>query len=150
MTRRRTPAAILALDAMVVTDRREIKAGDFFTGLFETALDGGEIIIAIRFEAPEKASYQKFANLASRYAMTGVFVARRDNGDVRVAVTGAGSDGVFRHAGLESALAAGNWSPDAVTNVTVDPSDLLSNLHATAPYRANLIKVMARRAVAAA
>lgn len=143
------PAAILALDAMVVTDRREIKAGDFFTGLFETALDGGEIIIAIRFEAPEKASYQKFANPASRYAMTGVFVARRDNGDVRVAVTGAGSDGVFRHAGLESAL-AGNWSPDAVINVAVDPSDLLSDLHATAPYRANLIKVMARRAVAAA
>ncbi|ASY64501.1 Carbon monoxide dehydrogenase medium chain [Sinorhizobium sojae CCBAU 05684] len=143
------PAAILALDATVVTDRREIKAGDFFTGLFETALDGGEIIIALRFEAPEKASYQKFANPASRYAMAGVFVARRDNGDVRVAVTGAGSDGVFRHAGIESAL-AGNWSPDAVTSVAVNPSDLLSDLHATAPYRANLIKVMARRAVAAA
>ncbi|MCA1492677.1 xanthine dehydrogenase family protein subunit M [Ensifer sp. NBAIM29] len=143
------PAAILALDAMVVTDRREIRAGDFFTGLFETVLSDREIIIAIRFEAPERASYQKFANPASRYAMTGVFVARRDVGDVRVAVTGAGSNGVFRHAGLESAL-AGNWSPDAVANVTVDPSDLLSDLHATAPYRANLIKVMTKRAVAAA
>ncbi|HXV31565.1 MAG TPA: xanthine dehydrogenase family protein subunit M [Sinorhizobium sp.] len=143
------PAAMLALDATIVTNSREIKAGDFFTGLFETALHSGEIITAVRFEAPAKASYQKFPNPASRYAMTGVFVVRRDNGDVRVAVTGAGSNGVFRHPGLEAALAA-NWSPDAVTNVTVDDSDMMADLHATAPYRANLVKVMTKRAVAAA
>ena len=143
------PAAMLGLDAVIVTDRREIKADDFFTGLFETALEEGEIITAVRFDAPAKAAYRKFANPASRYAMTGVFVARRDNGDVRVAVTGAGSDGVFRHPGLEAALSA-NWSPDAVANVTVDASDLLTDLHASAAYRANLIKVMTKRAVAAA
>jgi carbon-monoxide dehydrogenase medium subunit len=143
------PAAMLALDATIVTDRREIKAGDFFTGLFETALENGEIVTAVRFEAPVKAAYQKFANPASRYAMAGVFVARRDDGAVRVAVTGAGADGVFRHPGIEAALAA-NWSPDAVANVTIDASALLSDLHASAAYRANLVKVMAKRAVAAA
>jgi aerobic carbon-monoxide dehydrogenase medium subunit len=143
------PAAILALDATIATNSREIKASDFFTGLFETALQSGEIITAVSFEAPAKAAYQKFPNPASRYAMTGVFVVRRDDGDVCVAITGAGSNGVFRHADLEAALAA-NWSPDAVANVTVDPADLLADLHATAPYRANLIKVMTKRAVAAA
>ncbi|OAP39132.1 carbon monoxide dehydrogenase [Sinorhizobium glycinis] len=143
------PAAMLGLDAVIVTDRREIMAGDFFTGLFETALEEGEIITAVRFETPAKAAYRKFPNPASRYAMTGVFVARRDNGDVRVAVTGAGSNGVFRHSGLEAALSA-NWSPDAVANVTVDASDLLADLHASAAYRANLVKVMTKRAVAAA
>ncbi len=142
------PAAMLALDAVIVTDRREIKAGDFFTGLFETALEDGEIITAVRFDAPAKAAYQKFANPASRYAMAGVFVAKRDNGDVRVAVTGAGSSGVFRHPDLEAALSA-NWSPDAVANVTVDGSDMLSDLHASAAYRANLVKVMTKRAVSA-
>ncbi|WEX77156.1 xanthine dehydrogenase family protein subunit M [Sinorhizobium numidicum] len=143
------PAAMLALDAVIVTNNRELTAGDFFTGLFETALEEGEIITAVRFEAPAKAAYQKFRNPASRYAITGVFVAQRDNGDVRVAVTGAGSNGVFRHQGLEAALAA-NWSPDAVANVTVDAADLLSDLHASAAYRANLVKVMTKRAVAAA
>ncbi|PDT41148.1 MULTISPECIES: FAD binding domain-containing protein [Sinorhizobium] len=143
------PAAMLGLDAVIVTDRREIKADDFFTDLFETALEEGEIITAARFDAPAKAAYQKFANPASRYAMTGVFVARRDDGNVRVAVTGAGSNGVFRHNGLEAALSA-NWSPDAVANVTVDASDLLTDLHASAAYRANLVKVMTKRAVAAA
>ncbi|ASY70642.1 FAD binding domain-containing protein [Sinorhizobium fredii] len=143
------PAAMLALDAVIVTDRREIKAAAFFTGLFETALEEGEIITAVRFDAPAKAAYQKFANPASRYAMAGVFVARRDNGDVRVGVTGAGSSGVFRHPGLEAALSA-NWSPDAVANVTVDASDLLTDLHASAAYRANLVRVMTKRAVAAA
>lgn len=142
------PAAMLGLDAVIVTDRREIKAAAFFTGLFETALEEGEIITAVRFDAPAKAAYQKFPNPASRYAMAGVFVARRDNGDVRVAVTGAGSSGVFRHPGLEAALAA-NWSPDAVANVTVDASDLLTDLHASAAYRANLVRVMTKRAIAA-
>ncbi|WP_026619985.1 aerobic carbon-monoxide dehydrogenase medium subunit [Ensifer sp. WSM1721] len=143
------PAAMLALDAVIVTDRREISAGDFFIGLFETALEEGEIITAVRFEAPARAAYQKFPNPASRYAMTGVFVVSRDNGDVRVAVTGAGSDGVFRHPGLEAALSA-NWAPDAVANVTIEAADLLSDLHASAAYRANLVKVMTKRAVAAA
>ena len=142
------PAAMLALDAVIVTDRREIKADDYFVGLFETALEDGEIVTAVRFEAPAKAAYQKFPNPASRYAMTGAFVARRDDGKVRVAVTGAGSNGVFRHSGLEAALAA-NWSPDAVANVTVDAADMLSDIHASAAYRANLVKVMAKRAVAA-
>lgn len=143
------PAAMLALDAVIVTDRREVKAEDFFTGLFETALEDGEIVTAVRFEAPAKAAYRKFPNPASRYAMTGVFVVRRDDGAVRVGVTGAGSDGVFRHRDLEAALAA-NWSPGAVDNVKVDDSNLLSDIHASAAYRANLVKVMTKRAVAAA
>ncbi|MBB4065164.1 FAD binding domain-containing protein [Gellertiella hungarica] len=140
------PSAMLALDATIVTDRREIAASDFFQGLFTTALEEGEMITAIRFEAPEKAGYAKFPNPASRYAMTGVFVARR-GGAVRVAVTGAGADGVFRHEGLELAL-SGNWAPDAVGGVSIDPTNLMSDLHASSEYRANLVKVMAKRAVA--
>ncbi|MGV1836485.1 FAD binding domain-containing protein [Rhizobium rhizogenes] len=142
------PSAMLGLGATIVTDKRQITADDFFTGLFETALEDGELITAITFEAPEKAGYAKFPNPASRYAMTGVFVAKGVGG-VRVAVTGSGADGVFRHAGMEQALAA-NWAPDAVANATVDSSALMSDLHATAEYRANLMKVMAKRAVAAA
>ncbi|WP_271025374.1 xanthine dehydrogenase family protein subunit M [Rhizobium sp. RCAM05973] len=142
------PSAMLALNATIVTDRRQIAAEDFFTGLFETALKGGELITAVTFEAPEKAGYAKFPNPASRYAMTGVFVAKSGAG-VRVAVTGAGADGVFRQSDMEQELAA-NWLPDAITSVTVDPAALLSDLHATAEYRANLVKVMAKRAVAAA
>ncbi len=143
------PAALLALDAVVVTNAREIKAGDFFTGLFETALEEEEIIVAVTFDAPEKAAYAKFRNPASRYAMTGVFVARRGSGEVRAAVTGAGADGVFRHEGIEAALAT-SWSADALAGVTIDASDLLSDIHASSEYRANLVKVMAKRAVAAA
>jgi carbon-monoxide dehydrogenase medium subunit len=141
------PAAMLGLGATIVTDRREIAADDFFVGLFETALDEDEIITAVRFTAPERAGYAKFANPASRFAMTGVFVSKGAAG-VRVAVTGAGSGGVFRHEGLEAAL-AGDWSPGALAGVKVDPTDLMSDLHATAEYRANLVKVMAKRAVAA-
>ncbi len=143
------PAAMLGLGATIVTNRREIAADDFFTGLFETALEDSEIIVAVTFDAPAKAAYQKFASPASRYAMTGVFVAKRDNGEVRVAVTGAGADGVFRQAEMEAALSA-NWSPDALAGINVSASDLLSDLHADAAYRANLVKVMAKRAVAAA
>ncbi|NVP53722.1 FAD binding domain-containing protein [Mycoplana rhizolycopersici] len=142
------PSAMLALGAMIVTDRRRIAADDFFTGLFETALNEDEIIVAVEFAAPEKAGYSKFPNPASRYAMTGVFVAKSASG-VRVGVTGAGSDGVFRHSGMEQAL-AGNFSPDALSGVTTDPADMLSDLHGSAEYRANLVNVMARRAVAAA
>ncbi|HCL67573.1 MAG TPA: carbon monoxide dehydrogenase [Rhizobium sp.] len=142
------PAAMLGLGATIVTDRREIPADDFFLGLFETALWEGEIITAVRFRAPEKAGYAKFANPASRFAMTGVFVSKAESG-VRVAVTGAGSNGVFRHSGMESALSA-SWSPQALANVTIDATDLMSDLHCSADYRVNLIKVMAKRAVASA
>ncbi|MFY8102122.1 MAG: FAD binding domain-containing protein [Allorhizobium sp.] len=141
------PSAVLGLGATVVTNAREIAADDFFVGLFETALADDEIITAIRFDAPERAGYAKFPNPASRYAMTGVFVSKGAGG-VRVAVTGAGSSGVFRHAGLEAALST-NWSPDAVNGVEIDSSELMSDLHCTAEYRANLIRVMAKRAVQA-
>ncbi len=141
------PAAMLGLGATIVTDRRQITADDFFVGLFETALQENEIITAVKFNAPERAGYAKFANPASRFAMTGVFVSKGPAG-VRVAVTGAGSSGVFRHDGLEAALAA-NWSADALAGVVVDPTDLMADLHSTAEYRANLVKVMAKRAVSA-
>jgi CO/xanthine dehydrogenase FAD-binding subunit len=142
------PSAMMALDATIVTDRREIRAGDFFIGLFETALEDGEVVTAVTFEAPARAAYSKFANPASRYAMAGVFVARTTGGAVRVAVTGAGSNGVFRHDGMEAAL-AGNWSEEALSGVEVDASEMLSDIHGNAEYRANLVKVMAKRAVAA-
>lgn len=141
------PAAMLGLGATIVTDRRQITADNFFVGLFETALQENEIITAVKFNAPERAGYAKFANPASRFAMTGVFVSKGPAG-VRVAVTGAGSSGVFRHDGLEAALAA-NWSADALAGVVVDPTDLMADLHSTAEYRANLVKVMAKRAVSA-
>lgn len=142
------PSALLALGATVVTNSREIAADDFFTGLFETALEDGEIITAIRFEAPEKAAYEKFRNPASRYAIAGVFVARTGSG-VRVAVTGAGENGVFRQADMEAALAQ-NFSPSAVEGVSVPADGLMSDIHASSEYRANLVKVMAKRAVAKA
>ena len=142
------PAAALALGATIVTNKREIAAGDFFKGLFETALEDGEIITKVKFPLPEKSAYEKFRNPASRYAMVGVFVAKTKAG-VRVAVTGAGSSGVFRHAAMEAAL-AGNFSAAAIAGVKTDASGLLSDLHGDADYRAHLVGVMARRAVEAA
>jgi carbon-monoxide dehydrogenase medium subunit len=142
------PAALLALGATVVTNTREIAADDFFTGLFETALEDGEIITAVRFEAPEKAGYEKFRNPASRYAVAGVFVARTGSG-VRVAVTGAGENGVFRQSDMEAAL-ANDFAPSAAEGVKVSPDGLMTDIHASAEYRANLVKVMAKRAVAKA
>jgi len=142
------PAAMLALDATIVTNSREIAAADFFTGLFETALEAGEIVTAVRFTAPANCGYSKFPNPASRYAVTGVFVAKDDAG-VRVAVTGAGENGVFRSAEIEAALSA-NFDAAALDGVTVSADGLMSDLHASAEYRANLIVVMAKRAVAAA
>jgi len=142
------PAAMLALGATINTNARSIAADDFFEGMFATALDEGEIITSISFEAPSKGAYAKFPNPASRYAMCGVYVADGPAG-VRVAVTGAGNDGVFRHAGMESAL-SGNWSADAVAGAEVDEGDMLEDLHGDAAYRANLVRVMAKRAVAAA
>jgi carbon-monoxide dehydrogenase medium subunit len=142
------PAALLALNATIVTDRREIAAEDFFTGLFETSLKEGEIITAVRFTAPEKAGYEKFRNPASLYAIAGVFVAKGKDG-VRVAVTGAGENGVFRAGDFEAALAK-SFDASAVEGIKVSADGLMSDIHASAEYRANLIKVMAKRAVAKA
>ncbi len=139
------PAGLLGLGATVRTNRREIAADDFFTGMFETALEEDEIITAVHFPRPEKAAYAKFPNPASRYAIVGVFVARTANG-VRVAVTGAGPC-VFRADEIERALSA-DFSPQALDGVAISPDDLNSDIHASAEYRAHLVKVMARRAVA--
>ncbi|PLX38131.1 MAG: carbon monoxide dehydrogenase [Hyphomicrobiales bacterium] len=143
------PAAVLALGATVTTTKRTIAADDYFQGLFETALDDDEIITRVSFPVPAKAGYAKFPNPASRYAMCGVFVAQMADGSVRVAVTGAGNNGVFRHEGMEAALAA-NWSVDAVADQTVSADDMIGDMHGSAEYRANLVTVMAKRAVAAA
>ena len=142
------PAAALALGATILTDRREIVADDFFTGLFETALEEGEIVTAVSFPIPDHAAYEKFRNPASRYALVGVFVAEK-GGKVRVAVTGAGSDGVFRHTAAEEAL-SGRFDPAALEGVSVSADDLNGDIHASAEYRAHLIGVLTRRAVAAA
>jgi aerobic carbon-monoxide dehydrogenase medium subunit len=142
------PSAMLALGADIITDKRTIPADKYFKGLFETALKEGEVITAISFTAPAKAAYAKFPNPASRYAMAGVFVAK-DKSGVRVAVTGAGDGGVFRHKGLEAALDK-KFDAASLDAVAIDASNLMSDLHATAAYRAALIKVMAKRAVAAA
>jgi carbon-monoxide dehydrogenase medium subunit len=142
------PAAALALGATIVTNKRRILAQDFFTGLFETALEAGELITQVSFPIPQKAAYMKFRNPASRYALVGVFVAKTAGG-VRVAVTGAGSNGVFRAEELERALNA-NFSPAALDSVAVPASGLNSDIHADADYRAHLIGVMAKRAVASA
>ena len=142
------PAAALALGATIVTNKRRIAAQDFFKGLFETALDTGELITQVSFPIPQKAAYMKFPNPASRYALVGVFVARTAGG-VRVAVTGAGANGVFRAEAFEAALAS-NFAPAALDGVSVPASGLNSDLHADADYRAHLIGVMAKRAVAAA
>lgn len=142
------PAALLALDATIVTDRRKIGAEDFFTGLFETALEDDEVVTAITFTAPAQCGYAKFPNPASRYAVAGVFVAKTGN-DVRVAVTGAGEDGVFRAGQIEEALGR-SFDAAALDGVSVPADGLMSDIHATAEYRANLVAVLARRAVAAA
>ncbi|MGI9353315.1 MAG: FAD binding domain-containing protein [Rhizobiaceae bacterium] len=142
------PAAMVALGADIMTNKRTINADEFFTGMFETALEEDEIITAVSFTAPDQGAYAKFPNPASRYAMAGVFVARSGD-NIRVGVTGAGSDGVFRHDAMEKALAA-NWSGDAAAGCNVDEGDMLSDIHGDAAYRANLVKVMARRAVEAA
>lgn len=141
------PAAMLALGATIVTNKREIAADKFFKGLFETALKDGEIVTAVTFTAPARAGYEKFRNPASRYAIVGVFVAKGK--DVRVAVTGAGDDGVFRSNVLEAALSK-SFDAAALEGVKVPAKDLMSDMHASADYRASLITVMARRAVARA
>ena len=142
------PAAALALGATITTNKRAIAADDFFQGMFTTALDADEIITSVTFPAPSAANYQKFRNPASRYAIVGVFVAKFPSG-VRVAVTGAGQGGVFRHTAMEAALSA-KFSADAIAAVTTPAADMNSDIHASAEYRAHLVGVMARRAVAAA
>ncbi len=143
------PAALLALGATIKTNKRSIAADDFFKGLFATALADGEIIAAVSFPIPAKAGYAKFPHPASRFALTGVFVARTKSGDVRVAATGASQSGVMRVPAIEAALKA-NWSASALDSVKIAANGLLSDIHGSADYRANLIKVMAQRAVTAA
>ena len=141
------PAGALGLGAEMRTTKRTIAADDFFVGMFETALEEDELITAVSFPRPLAASYAKFPNPASRYAMAGVFVARTAGG-VRVSVTGAGADGVFRMTEMEQALAA-DFSPAAIDAIAVDPGSLNGDIHGSAVYRANLVRVMAKRAVAA-
>jgi carbon-monoxide dehydrogenase medium subunit len=141
------PAAVVALNATVITNKRKIAADDFFQGMFETALDAGEIVTAVSFPIAEKAAYMKFPNPASRYAIVGVFVAKHKDG-VRVAVTGAGAC-VFRQKEMEAALAK-SFSADAIKAVAQKQDGLNGDIHASPEYRAHLVGVMARRAVQAA
>ena len=140
------PAAVLALGATITTSKREIAADDFFKGMFATALDEGEIITKVSFPIAPKFAYEKFANPASRYALVGVAVAQGAGG-VRVAVTGAGAAGVFRVPAMEAALATG-FAATSLAGITIDPKGLNTDIHADAEYRAHLIGVMAKRAVA--
>lgn len=142
------PAAMLALGATIVTNKRKIVADDFFQGLFTTALQAGELITGVGFQLPDKAGYAKFSQRASRFALVGVFVAKFGS-TVRVAVTGAGEAGVFRVPSMEAALSA-DFTVAALAGQQVSAAGLMSDLHGPAEYRAALIPVMAERAVAAA
>ena len=140
------PAAVLGLGATVVTDRRRIAADDYFKGLFSTALAEGEIVTAIEFPVPAIASYLKFPHPASRYCLVGVMVSKGPAG-IRVAVTGAGQEGVFRVPAMEAALAK-DFSARAIESIKVAPDNMLADIHAGADYRAHLVGVLARRALA--
>jgi carbon-monoxide dehydrogenase medium subunit len=142
------PAAVLGSGATVVTNARKIAADDFFQGMFATALDEAEIVTEVKFPVPEVSNYQKFLQPASRFALTGVFVAKYADG-VRVAVTGASENGVFRWTEAEQGLSA-SFSPDAIARLAIDPDGMISDLHGTAAYRAHLVKVLTTRAVKAA
>jgi len=142
------PAACLGLGATIVTNKRRIKADDFFTGMFSTALEASEIITKVIFPLPKKAAYQKFRNQASRFALVGVFVSKRGS-DIRVAVTGAGSNGVFRVKSFEEALKK-RFSPKSLEGLTIPADGMNSDIHGSAEYRAHLVGVLARRAVAEA
>lgn len=142
------PAACLGLGATITTNKREISADEFFTGMFDTALEEDEIITSVTFPKAKKAAYKKFPNPASRYALVGVFVADASDG-IRVAVTGAGNDGVYREGEMETALGK-SFSSDALSGMSADEGGMNSDIHASANYRAHLVGVMARRAVDAA
>lgn len=142
------PAAALATGATVITNAREIAADDYFEGMFATALEEGEIITEIRVPVPEKSAYMKFEQPASRFALVGVFVAKFSDG-VRVAVTGASEEGVFRWTEAEEALSS-NFAPEAVDGLSVSGDGMISDLHGSGAYRAHLVGVMTKRAVAAA
>ena len=142
------PSALLALGATIVTDKRQIPAEQYFTGMFTTALDVGEIITAVRFPVPKRAGYHKYAQRASRYVLVGVFVAETASG-IRCAVNGCGGDGVFRSPELEAALSK-TFSVDGLKGVTVPSAGLMGDMHGSADYRAAMVPVMAARAVAAA
>jgi carbon-monoxide dehydrogenase medium subunit len=138
------PAAVLGLDAVIKTNKREIAADDYFKGLFETALEPNELVVSVKFPKPKKAAYAKFPNPASRYAVVGVMVAETDSG-LRVAVTGAGAC-AYRATEIEAALGK-SFSTDALAGISMDAADLNDDLHASSEYRAHLIGVMAGRAV---
>ena len=142
------PAGCLGLNATIITNKREILAEDFFTNLFETALEEGELVTAVKFPIPDKAAYAKFPNPASRYAIVGVMVVQT-SGETRAAVTGASDSGVFRATDIEEAL-GNNLDAAAAKMVKVDADGLNSDIHASAEYRAHLISIMASRAAAAA
>ena len=140
------PAAVLALDGIVETNQRGIAAAEYLTAVFSTALEPGEIIVRISFRTPESAGYDKLCNPASRYALAASFVAHHGDGDARVEITGAGGSGVFRWKDAETALTE-RFEPDAVRDLRPDPADLLEDMHASKEYRADLLRVMTRRAV---
>ncbi len=142
------PAGCLGLGATIITNKRRISADDFFKGLFETALEGDEIITKVQFPRPNKAAYVKFPNPASRYALVGVFVSKRGS-EIRVAVTGAGANGVFRVKSFEEALKK-RFGPKSLEGMTIPADGMGSDIHGSAEYRAHLVGVLARRAVAKA
>jgi len=148
------PAAVLGLGATIVTNKRQIEADKYFTGLFSTALAPGEIIMSVRFPVPERAGYAKFEQRASRYCLVSVFAAKTkgglfSSGDIRLAVSGAGANGVFRVPAMEQALKA-SFSPDAVRGIAVPAGGLMSDMHGSAEYRAALIGAMAQKALSEA
>lgn len=142
------PAGVLGSGATIVTNTREIAADDYFQGMFTTALEEGEILTEVRFPVPEKADWQKFLQPASRFSLVGVFVAKFADG-VRVAVTGASEDGVFRWSEAEAALSS-DFSAGAIADLTVPADGMISDLHGTAAYRASLVKTLTKRAVSGA
>ena len=139
------PAAALSVGATIVTNSREISADDFFQGMFDTALEEGEIIVSVKFPIPSSSSYQN-VQPASRFAMVGVFLSNFGN-ETRVAVTGASEGGVFRWSEAEAALNQ-NFSDDSIKDLSIDHKDMINDIHASKEYRAHLVKVMTKRAVA--